>query len=98
MEVDSTSVQKTPVLSDEACVSLENVNSALWELKHMASMMEDAIARSLSLSGASKNEYGQYVFRLSEGSRDEILFAIADTRRRAFEAHSDMIKALEIVQ
>ncbi|MEN5277452.1 hypothetical protein ABE527_10915 [Brucella sp. TWI432] len=85
-------------LSDEACVRLEDLNGALWELKNMASIMEGAVEKWLSLSLASKNEHGQYVFCLSAGLRDEILFATSDTCRRAFAAHADMLKALEVVQ
>ncbi|KAB0571075.1 hypothetical protein [Brucella pituitosa] len=85
-------------LSDEACVRLEDLNGALWELKNMASIMDAMIERWLSLSLASKNKHGQYVFCLSAGLRDEILFATSDTRRRAFVAHADMLKALEVVQ
>lgn len=87
-----------PQLSDVACLALENLNGALWELKQMASMMDAMIERHLSQAVASKNEYDQYVFCFSAGLRDEILFAVSDTRRRAFEAHADMLKALEAVQ
>ncbi|MCB4917109.1 hypothetical protein LAV78_01035 [Brucella intermedia] len=85
-------------LSDDACVRLEDLNGALWELKNMASIMEGMVEKWLSLSFASKNDHGQYVFCLSAGLRDEIIFATSDTCRRAFKAHADMLKALEAVQ
>lgn len=84
-------------LSDDACVHLEYLNGALWELKSMASIMEGMVEKWLALSFASKNEHGQYVFCLSAGLRDEIIFATSDTCRRAFKAHEDYLKLLEVV-